>query len=56
MTVELETETFQARATIIEGEQRKRLYDRQAALMPGFAEYQKNTIRQIPVVILERIA
>lgn len=56
VTVELETETFQARATIIEGEQRKRLYDRQAALMPGFAEYQKNTIRQIPVVILERIA
>jgi len=24
--------------------------------MPGFAEYQRNTTRQIPVVILEKIA
>ncbi len=56
VTVELETETFQARASVIEGEKRKRLYDRQATLMPGYAEYQKNTTRQIPVVTLERIA
>jgi len=56
VTVELDTETFQARASVIEGEEWKHLYDRQAALMPGYAEYQKQTTRQIPVVILERIA
>jgi deazaflavin-dependent oxidoreductase (nitroreductase family) len=55
VTVELPGETFQARATVIEGEERQRLYDAQAALMPGFAEYQQKTTRQIPVVVLERI-
>jgi deazaflavin-dependent oxidoreductase (nitroreductase family) len=55
-TVEIGTEKFQARARVAEGEERQRLYDQQAALMPGFAEYQKKTTRQIPVVILERAA
>jgi deazaflavin-dependent oxidoreductase (nitroreductase family) len=55
VTVELPGETFQARATVIEGEERQRLYDAQAALMPGFAEYQQKTTRQIPVVVLDRI-
>jgi deazaflavin-dependent oxidoreductase (nitroreductase family) len=55
VTVELPGETFQARATVIEGAERERLYDAQAALMPGFAEYQQKTTRQIPVVVLERI-
>lgn len=55
-TVELPGETFQARATMAEGEERQRLYDAQAALMPAFADYQRKTTRQIPVVILERIA
>jgi deazaflavin-dependent oxidoreductase (nitroreductase family) len=56
VTVELPGETFQARATVVEGAERQRLYDAQAALMPAFAEYQQKTTRQIPVVILERIA
>jgi deazaflavin-dependent oxidoreductase (nitroreductase family) len=55
VTVELPGETFQARATVIEGAERTRLYDAQAALMPGFAEYQQKTTRQIPVIVLERI-
>ncbi len=54
-TVELGAETFQTRASVAGGEERKRLYDRQAAIMPGFAEYQRKTTRQIPVVVLERI-
>ena len=53
--VEVGTEKFQAQARVAEGEERQRLYDQQAALMPGFAEYQKKTTRQIPVVILERV-
>ena len=46
---------FPARATVAEGAERDRLYDAQAKLMPGFAEYQKKTARRIPVVILEPI-
>ncbi len=55
VTVELGHDQFKARASIPEGQERERLYNQQAALMPGFAEYQKNTTRQIPVVVLERI-
>lgn len=55
-TVELPGETFRARASVAEGEERQRLYDAQAALMPAFADYQRKTTRQIPVVVLERIA
>jgi len=55
VTVEVGTEKFQARASTVEGEERQRLYDAQAALMPNFTEYQEKTTRQIPVVVLERI-
>lgn len=54
-TIELGTESFQVRASVPEGAERERLYNQQAALMPGFAEYQTKTTRQIPVVVLERI-
>ena len=56
VTVEVGAETFQARASVAEGDERQRLFDQQATLMPGFAEYQRNTTRQIPVVVLERVA
>ena len=55
VTVELGREQFQARAVVAEGPERERLYSQQAAQMPGFAEYQKKTMRQIPVVVLERM-
>jgi deazaflavin-dependent oxidoreductase (nitroreductase family) len=55
VTVEVGPETFQAKATPAQGEERDRLYAEQAALMPGFAEYQAKTTRRIPVVVLERI-
>ena len=48
--------SFQARATVVHGAERRRLYDAQAALMPGFAEYEQRTERVIPVVRLERDA
>ncbi len=54
VTVEVGTERFQAHATIPEGEERDRLYNQMAAQMPGFAEYQRNTTRRIPVVVLKR--
>ncbi len=56
VTVELGAERFQARAKIVSGPERQRLYDNQAGMMPIFADYQKKTTRQIPVVVLERIS
>jgi deazaflavin-dependent oxidoreductase (nitroreductase family) len=53
-TVEVGTETFNVKATVTSGEERDRLYAQQAKMYPGFADYQKKTTRQIPVVALER--
>lgn len=54
--LEVGTEQFEARATVPSGEERTRLFEQMAARMPGFAEYQRNTTRVIPVVVLERAA
>jgi deazaflavin-dependent oxidoreductase (nitroreductase family) len=53
--LEVGDERFPARATVTSGEERRRLYDAQAALMPGFAEYAQKTTREIPVVVLDRL-
>jgi deazaflavin-dependent oxidoreductase (nitroreductase family) len=54
VTVEVGAESFPARATITTGAERQRLFDQMAARMPNFAEYQRNTVRQLPVIVLER--
>ena len=54
VTVEVGTESFPARAMITTGAERQRLFDQMAARMPNFAEYQRNTVRQLPVIVLER--
>jgi len=54
VTVEVGPEKFEAKASVAQGDERDRLFDAQAALMPNFAEYQQNTTRRIPVVVLER--
>lgn len=54
-TIELGSERFQVKAIVTTGEERERLFKRQAEQMPNFAEYQKNTSRKIPVIALERI-
>ena len=56
VTVEVGTETFEARATVVEGAQRDELYANRVALMPIFAEYQAQVTRTIPVVVLTRKA
>jgi deazaflavin-dependent oxidoreductase (nitroreductase family) len=53
-TVEAEGETFPVRAQVASGDERRRLFDQQAALMPFFAAYERTTPRTIPVVILAR--
>ena len=55
VTVEVGTEKFQARATITTEPERTRLYDRIAAAMPNYAEYQRSTTRKIPVIVLTRV-
>jgi deazaflavin-dependent oxidoreductase (nitroreductase family) len=54
VTVEVGAERFPAQARIAGGEERDRLYEAQAARMPGFAEYQRKTTRRIPVIVLHR--
>ncbi|MCX6020201.1 MAG: nitroreductase family deazaflavin-dependent oxidoreductase [Chloroflexi bacterium] len=54
VTVEVGTETITAAATVVTGEERDRLYRKQAELYPGFADYEKKTTRTIPVVALKR--
>ncbi|MGH2686995.1 MAG: nitroreductase family deazaflavin-dependent oxidoreductase [Actinomycetota bacterium] len=53
VTVELGTGTLQATARVAEGEERDRIWEKQKADVPGFADYERRTERQIPVVILE---
>jgi deazaflavin-dependent oxidoreductase (nitroreductase family) len=42
-----------ARAVVAKGAERKRLWDMMAKVYPPYLDYQKNTQREIPVVILE---
>jgi deazaflavin-dependent oxidoreductase (nitroreductase family) len=55
--VELEvgTERFKAHATLPEREERDRLFANFVQQEPGFGEYQKNTSRLLPVILLKRM-
>ena len=56
VTVEVEGETYKAKAKVVEDDQEyERLYAQHAELMPGFNEYRQKTSRRIPVIILEPI-
>ncbi len=56
VTVELGSEQFQARATALTEEpERSRLYAKMVEHRPGFADYERQTSRRIPVIILERV-
>ena len=53
-SVEVGTETVAVDASEVTGEERDRLFARQAAAMPQFNEYAQMTDRLIPVVALQR--
>lgn len=55
-TIEIGTETIPVKARVAEGDERERIWTRQKELMPGFASYEKKTSREIPVIVLERVA
>ena len=52
VTVELGDLSFQARAVVTAGEERDRLY---GMVSDGASEYEKNTDRVFPVIVLEGV-
>jgi deazaflavin-dependent oxidoreductase (nitroreductase family) len=56
VTVEVGTETFQARAVEVEGAERERLFEQMAGAVSNLKDYQKKVTRVIPVIVLERLA
>lgn len=59
VTVELGPESWEATAHQVHGDERRRLYDAQAEVMPFFADYERSAAadgREIPVFRLQRRA
>ena len=54
--VQVGTETRKARARTASGEERERLWKKAVEFWPPYADYQKKTEREIPVVVLEPVA
>jgi deazaflavin-dependent oxidoreductase (nitroreductase family) len=52
-TIEIGDETRRVTARVAEGAEREEIWSKQKHAMPGFADYEQKTTRQIPVVILE---
>lgn len=55
VTIEVGTETIEARAEVVAGGERDRLYAKQAGAYPQFAEYERRTTRIIPVIALSKL-
>ncbi|MFD5843426.1 nitroreductase/quinone reductase family protein [Streptomyces chartreusis] len=56
VTVESGAFTYEARAVVLEGEERDRIFARAVEADPGWAAYQEKTERVIPVVALHSLA
>ena len=54
-TVEVGTQTYRVRATQVTGAEREPIWSKQKIDMPGFAQYEQATTREIPVFVLTRI-
>ena len=52
--LQIHTEVFRARARDAEGAERERLWQLMLGHWPAYDDYQANTERRIPVVVLER--
>ena len=55
VTVEVGSDRFEADARVALPDERDRIWQLQTQDVPVFADYQKKTEREIPVVILERV-
>jgi deazaflavin-dependent oxidoreductase (nitroreductase family) len=54
VSVEVGADRFDAVARVADGAERDRIWEQQKTDVPNFAEYEKQTDRIIPVVVLER--
>jgi deazaflavin-dependent oxidoreductase (nitroreductase family) len=55
VAVEVGIEKFDVIARVVRGEERRRIWAAQKQRHPAFADYERKTKREIPVIILERI-
>jgi deazaflavin-dependent oxidoreductase (nitroreductase family) len=53
VTLEVGTRTIRATARVAGGDERERIWSEQKRARPNFAEYEKKTTREIPVIVLE---
>jgi len=53
-TIEIGAETLPVRARVLTGEERSVVWEEQKRRYPGFADYEKKTDREIPVIELTR--
>ncbi len=54
VTIEQGSESYTAKAVVLEGEDRERIFTMHATQFPQFASYQEGLSRKIPVIALER--
>jgi deazaflavin-dependent oxidoreductase (nitroreductase family) len=52
--IEVGTETIKVKGRVVDGTEREAIWSKQKADYPNFAEYERNTTREIPVIVLER--
>ena len=56
VTVEVGRFTFQAKAAVLEGEEREAAFARAVETDRGWAEYERKSGRELPIVVLETVA
>jgi deazaflavin-dependent oxidoreductase (nitroreductase family) len=54
--IEVGERTEKVVARVVTGEERSRIWEKQKATVPQFAEYEQKTDREIPVIVLEPAA
>ena len=52
--IQVKADVFPVSHRVAEGEERSRLWDLMCEVWPDYAEYQKKTDREIPIVVLDR--
>ena len=53
--VQVASDVYQAKAHVVEGEERQAIWDMMVGVYSPYTDYQAATDRQIPVVVLERL-
>lgn len=53
--IEVGTRTVDVVARVPDTEERRRIWEEQKRLMPGFGDYERRTTREIPVVVLDPV-